>query len=114
MVKGFLCFECRCRFRCRFVAHTCRRIEHLLLGRPLPSELRPLAANVGAGATFTISSREKLFAGDFTSGNIHASYDVSRDGKHFLMVHPVGQGAELTVVVNWAADVKRRLAAGVK
>ena len=70
-----------------------------------------MAATVSGGATFSVGAREKLFSGDFIAGTIHANYDVSPDGKRFMMVMPIGQSSDVTVVLNWRADVKRRIQA---
>ena len=70
-----------------------------------------VAANVTAGSTFTVGARETLFSDDFIPGTIHANYDVSHDGKSFLMPMAKDHGSNYTVVVNWLQDVKRRLMA---
>jgi eukaryotic-like serine/threonine-protein kinase len=68
-----------------------------------------IAANLTTGPAISVTSRTTLFSGDLASGGVHANYDVAKDGHHFLMVDSEGGPADLTVVVNWLADVKRRL-----
>jgi serine/threonine-protein kinase len=70
-----------------------------------------VAATVSAGTSFSVVKRDVLFSDDFVPGSIHANYDVSRDGKSFLMVQAQNQASTFTVAVNWLQDVKRRLAA---
>ena len=43
----------------------------------------------------------------------HHDYSLLPDGRHFIMIQPVGTEppAELHVVVNWAEELKARLAA---
>ena len=65
---------------------------------------RLMAAEVDAkGGAFEVKRVEPLF-GPIVS----ATYDVSADGKRFLMFVPVGNEAEtpLTVVQNWTAGIK--------
>ena len=57
-----------------------------------------------------MASRERLFSADVVPGVIHAPHDVARDGRHFLMVRSVGNASDLTVVLHWLDDAKRRLA----
>ncbi len=67
-----------------------------------------MAAEVKAkGAGLDISNAQLLF--DAHSGfGPYAHYDVTPDGKRFL-VATVGEGgsAPMTLVVNWTADLKR-------
>ena len=43
----------------------------------------------------------------------HHDYGLLPDGRHFVMIQPVGTEppAELHIVVNWAEELKGRLAA---
>jgi Tol biopolymer transport system component len=68
-----------------------------------------IVANLTTGPALAVSSRQTLFSGDLASGGVHANYDVAKDGHHFLMVNSEAAPADLTVIVNWLADVKRRL-----
>ena len=64
-----------------------------------------MAVDVETGASFHAGTRRRLFD---KPGN----YDVSPDGKRFLMTRPAGspQGrpAEIRVVVNWFEELRRR------
>jgi Tol biopolymer transport system component len=58
---------------------------------------------------FSASKPETLFEGRYTASTAGSSYDVSRDGRRFLMVREE-QGAALTelrVVLNWFEELKR-------
>jgi hypothetical protein len=75
-------------------------------------------ATLAFGATTTVT-RTALFDGrPYTKGNESwRNFDVSRDGKHFIMLKPRAgaQRYEPLVVLNWAEEVKRLMAAaGIK
>ena len=50
-----------------------------------------------------------LFQTQTKAGRMRANYDVSHDGKRFLMVKPVdpSQATEITLVQNWFEELKR-------
>jgi Tol biopolymer transport system component len=52
--------------------------------------------------------RRVLFSGPYASDIFHPNWDVAPDGKSFLMVKPVDQSRGLVIVVNWAAELRRR------
>jgi Tol biopolymer transport system component len=60
----------------------------------------------GSGAAFQMGTPQRLFTARTNQG-----WDVTADGKRFLMTAPPGQGAAtqtpITVVLNWQADLKR-------
>ena len=68
------------------------------------------SATLTSGSTLVVASRETLFSANSILGNIHANYDVAKDGRHFLMVRSVGNQSDLTVVLHWLEDAKRRVA----
>ena len=56
----------------------------------------------------------KLFDGPWYSGQTGRIYDVTRDGRRFLMIKQVASGtaappATLNVVLNWAEELKQKL-----
>jgi eukaryotic-like serine/threonine-protein kinase len=64
-------------------------------------------AQVQAGSTFRVLSRTKLFNVDeYDAAQPHANYDVSPDGKSFVMVHRAPTG-RLTVIQNLPELVRR-------
>jgi Tol biopolymer transport system component len=68
-----------------------------------------LAASVTTNATFSVTAREMLFAGDYSLAYGHAPFDVSPDGKSFLMLRPVVAGGEQIVVIpNWTTELRAK------
>jgi WD40-like Beta Propeller Repeat len=69
-------------------------------------------------ATFTAGTPRMLFEGNYVHGNNEALYDVSLDGKRFLMVKPGGQGdspapqQQINIVLNWFEELKQRVPSG--
>jgi hypothetical protein len=70
-----------------------------------------IAANVVTSPAFSVASRDELMDDVFQQAvSPHANYDISPDGKRFLMlkgVEPLG----LIVVHNWADEVRARVRA---
>jgi len=79
-----------------------------------------MSVAVGRGATWSAGSPVKLFGGRYYAGsgwpaNAAAhTYDVSLDGRRFLMIKPAGVGPDqptgapnLIVVQNWLEEVRR-------
>jgi serine/threonine protein kinase len=73
------------------------------------SNQRMIAATVTTSPTFAVTSRKMLFASEFSDLPGHASYDVSHDGKHFLMLRPSISGDQVIVAHNWRAELHARL-----
>jgi serine/threonine-protein kinase len=74
-----------------------------------------VAADVRAGATFAVAGTRSLFdASRLTVDNFHTSYEVSPDGRSFLIAATRQVGAarapEIVQVDHWFADVRARLA----
>ena len=66
-----------------------------------------IAASVATSPTFSVTARDVLFAGNYLLNGGHASFDVSPDGKSFLMLRPVsGAGEEIVVIPNWQAELR--------
>jgi eukaryotic-like serine/threonine-protein kinase len=65
-----------------------------------------VAASVVTTPTFSVTARDVLFEGNYLLNGGHASFDVSPEGKSFLMLRPVsGAGEEIVVIPNWAAEL---------
>jgi Tol biopolymer transport system component len=70
-----------------------------------------VAATFSAGSEFSVDSRTFLFdVSEFEPAQPHANYDVSPDGRGFVMVHQ-GTIPELVYVLNWAEEVRKGSAA---
>ena len=68
---------------------------------------------VGRGATWTTSAPSTLVKGLYTPPYVRgaSTYDVSPDGKRFLMMKPTDAGTQASIVVvqNWGEELKRLL-----
>ena len=72
-----------------------------------PDGTKLLAASVGTSPTFSATARDVLFEGNYVQRLGHAGFDVSPDGKSFLMLRPVAEHDEQIVVIpNWAAELR--------
>ena len=63
---------------------------------------RLVSASLTFGPQPSVVSRTPLFAGRYIE-----DFDVSRDGKQFLMIEPEASGLELVVVPSWRSELKR-------
>ena len=65
-----------------------------------------LAASVATSPTFSVTAREVIGEGDYYLSLAHANYDVSPDGKSYLVLRPLkGKSEEIVVIHNWAAEL---------
>jgi len=73
------------------------------------SDDRMMAVTIRNGPTFAVDRPHMLFRGRYASQPI-PDYDVTRDGRRFLMVRPSAEELalpEISVVENWFAELKR-------
>ena len=70
-----------------------------------------MAVDVKLRPALAVGKPRLLFEGDFELS--HHDYGLLPDGRHFIMIQPVGKTppAEMHVVVNWSEELKARLAA---
>jgi len=70
-----------------------------------------MAVDVKTRPVLAVGKPLVLFEGDFELS--HHDYGLLPDGRHFIMIQPVGKMpvAELHVVVNWDEELKARLSA---
>jgi hypothetical protein len=70
----------------------------------VPITLRP---------TFTVGTPRQLFEGRYGATAVIRSYDVTADGRRFLMVQqqerPAVTAAEMVLVQNWIEELKARV-----
>jgi Tol biopolymer transport system component/tRNA A-37 threonylcarbamoyl transferase component Bud32 len=73
-----------------------------------PDGTKLLAASVATSPTFSVTARDVLFEGNRAVMNPgHAAFDVSPDGKSFLMLRPVvANSEEIVVIPNWKAELR--------
>jgi len=74
-----------------------------------------MAVDITTQPTFSVGKPKVLFEGRYgPAGNTVPQYDVAADGQRFLMNKPVEQetsAPQISVVVNWIEDMKRRVPA---
>jgi hypothetical protein len=69
-----------------------------------------MSVDVKTGPTLVVGKPRRVFEGhSATSGALYANYDVTPDGKRFLMVKSSSQEApaQINLVLNWLEEVKR-------
>ena len=74
------------------------------------SERAMIAAHVSVAPQFAVIGRDVLFEGDYLTGAGHQSYDVSRDGRAFLMLQRE-TSEELIMVLNWSTELRAKMRA---
>jgi Tol biopolymer transport system component len=72
---------------------------------------RMMAATISLRPTFAVLKRTELFRGFFSSNQFHAQYDVTRDGRHFVMTQGPMAASDLIVVLNWFDQLRGQRAA---
>jgi serine/threonine-protein kinase len=68
------------------------------------------AATLTFAPTFAVTARETLFETVGTVPPTHANYDITRDGKRFVLLKPTGADAQLVVVHDWKYELRERTA----
>jgi Tol biopolymer transport system component len=71
---------------------------------------RLMAAHVTRAPQFSVIKREIAFEGAYVVSTPHANYDVSPDGKSFVMIAPASGGTQMVMVLDWFDDVRARIA----
>jgi len=70
-----------------------------------------VSATISTTPTFSVTSRDTLFADVYATDPFHTNYDVSPDGRHFLMLQPVDNSQQAIVVLNFAKEVRAKMVA---
>ena len=74
-----------------------------------------MAVTIQVGTTFAAGAPQEVLAGAYVAPLNGRTYDVSPDGRRFLMIknaQPAGQTAgtpRIIVVQNWSEELKRRV-----
>ena len=74
-----------------------------------------IAVPVDPGPSFTAGNPEVLFEGSYPAFNTGRHYDVSPDGRGFLMLTEAGEtdedsaGPQINVVLNWTQELLERV-----
>jgi Tol biopolymer transport system component len=61
--------------------------------------------------TLSVGTRVALFEDRFASDIFHPNYDVTNDGRSFIMLTPVSGDLKVVVVMNWLEELRARDAA---
>ena len=69
-----------------------------------------VAAHVSTAAKFSVTSREVLFPDSFSRNRTHQNYDVSPNGKQFVMLRRGDSASTAIVVTNWLTELRARMA----
>ena len=70
------------------------------------------AATVATSPTVAVVKREKLFDGPYGASSLHPNWDLTPDGKGFVMLKPADtETVQVIVVLDWAKEARRRLEA---
>jgi hypothetical protein len=70
-----------------------------------------VATSVAASGALDLTSRQVLFRGRFDLHAFHPNYDVTPDGRHFVMVSSEASETRIAVVTNWFSELRDRFAA---
>lgn len=69
-----------------------------------------IAARVSTVPRFAVTGRDVLFEGDYVTGASHQNYDVTHDGREFLMMQREA-GEEVIMALNWFTELRARTGA---
>jgi len=64
-----------------------------------------IAATLMLKPSFGVVDRQTLFDGNFEFNSSHASFDISPDGKEFLLPRSQSGDARMIVVYDWRDDL---------
>jgi len=70
------------------------------------------AVALSPGAELTVGARRLVLASSEAADPTHPSYDVSPDGKQFLVLRPVGGEAKAIVIHNWRRELRELVQRG--
>jgi len=68
-----------------------------------------VAATIGSTTPFTIAARETVNIRGVTFNNIHADYDLKKDGKTLIAFRASGDDAQIVAVYNWRSELLARM-----
>ena len=68
-----------------------------------------IAAAIATTPALAVTNRQVLFEGAYATDLYHANYDVTPDGKGFIMVRPAEDSRRLVIVLNWVQELQQRL-----
>jgi serine/threonine-protein kinase len=65
-----------------------------------------MEATLSFTPSLAVTGRRIVFSGPYATDMWHPNYDVSPDGKSFVMVRPAGESRRLVLVLNWARELQ--------
>jgi hypothetical protein len=69
-----------------------------------------MSAAVTLSPAFAVGERKMLFDGPHAAHPYHQNFDVTPDGKSFVMLEPGAvDSRQLIVTLNWMSDVRKQL-----
>ena len=69
---------------------------------------RLMAATIATSPALAVTARDSVLAGPFVADSYHPNYDVTPDGKSFVMIRPLDGDRHVVMVVNWIEELRRR------
>ena len=69
---------------------------------------RMMVAAIAPLPTFTVGARRQLFEGNYLSDPVYRTYDVTRDGRSFVLVRSPKPTGDFIVVLNWFDQLRER------
>ncbi|MES2125164.1 MAG: protein kinase [Gemmatimonadota bacterium] len=67
-----------------------------------------VAAEIVTTPALAVTTRVPVLSGPYATEVYHPNYDVTPDGRNFVMVRPVEQNRQLVLVVNWLQELRAR------
>jgi serine/threonine-protein kinase len=66
------------------------------------------AATIVTAPALAVGARQLMFTAPFATDVYHPDYDVTPDGRGFVMIRPVEENRQLIVVLNWTDELRER------
>jgi eukaryotic-like serine/threonine-protein kinase len=70
--------------------------------------LKMMVAAIALQPSFTVGARRQLFEGNYVNDPVYRSYDVTRDGRGFVLVRSPKPTGDFIVVLNWFDRLRAR------
>ena len=67
-----------------------------------------MVAAIAPLPTFTVGARRQLFEGNYLSDPVYRTYDITRDGRSFVLVRSPKPTGDFIVVLNWFDQLRER------
>jgi hypothetical protein len=73
-----------------------------------------MSATISTTPSFTVIATDTLFSDIYATDPFHTNWDISPDGTRFVMLQPVDNSQQAVVVLNFAKEVRDKMAAAKK